>query len=263
MNGINQILLMGNVTVDPELKIINETTRVCKFNLAVGESYNDKNGQKVESAEFFSIEAWNVQADLISKYVKKGNPLIVQGKIKTDVYDDKDGKKVYRTKVKMESMNFVPTAKPQDGQQNNVPNNNGVPANGYPNNNGAPVNNYPVNNGAPVNNYPNNNGAPVNNYPVNNGVPANGYPNNNGAPVNNYPVNNGVPANGYPNNNGAPVNNYPVNPNGNNNYPPVNAPANGFVNPTPVSQAQQHTNNYTNQVTSEQFSQMNNDELPF
>ncbi len=122
MNGINQVLLFGTVGSDPETRIINENMRVSAFRLATNENFTDKTGVKKEITEWHNIEAWGQISDLVANYIKKGTHIIVQGKLKTDSYDDKNnpGKKVYRAKVVMESVNFIPNGKKpeeQNGQQ--------------------------------------------------------------------------------------------------------------------------------------------------
>ena len=110
MNGINEVLLLGTVGSDPETKILNENARVSSFRLATNENFTSKDGTKKENTEWHNVEAWNLLADTIGNYVKKGSHIIVRGKIKTESFDDKDvpGKKVYRTKIVMDTLHFLP-----------------------------------------------------------------------------------------------------------------------------------------------------------
>ena len=125
MNGLNKVMLIGTVGSDPETKIINENLRVTSFRIVTNETFLDKaTGTKKENAEWHNVEAWNSLSDTVSMYFKKGTNVYVEGKIKTDVYDDKDGKKVYRTKISMESFLFTgnkKTDEQQPGQTQQAP----------------------------------------------------------------------------------------------------------------------------------------------
>jgi len=118
MNGINEVLLLGTVGSDPETKILNENSRVSTFRLATNETYTDKAGVKKELTEWHNIEAWNYNSDTISNYVRKGTHIVVRGKIKTESYEDKEvaGRKIYRTKIVMDNVLFLPGNKKPNGQ---------------------------------------------------------------------------------------------------------------------------------------------------
>lgn len=122
MNGINEVLLLGTVGSDPETKIFNENSRVSTFRLATNETYTGKDGVKKEVTEWHSVEAWNFLSDTIANYVRKGNHIIVRGKIKTDTYDDKEiaGRKLSRTKIVMDNIHFLPGNKRPEGQNGQV-----------------------------------------------------------------------------------------------------------------------------------------------
>jgi len=128
MNGINEVLLFGTVGSDPETKILNENSRVSTFRLATSETYTDKNGEKKEVTEWHNIEAWGYLSNTISSYLKKGNHVILKGKLKTDSYDDinSPGKKIYRAKVVVNQINLLPKqySRNEQGtdQQNQTPN---------------------------------------------------------------------------------------------------------------------------------------------
>ena len=133
MNGINEVLLLGTVGNDPETKILNENSRVSTFRLATNENYTDKSGVKKESTEWHNVEAWNYLSDTIANYVKKGTHIIIRGKIKTESYDDNQvaGRKVYRTKIVMDNLHFLPNGKKPEGQNGQVATQTGqIPQNG-------------------------------------------------------------------------------------------------------------------------------------
>ena len=118
MNGINDVLLLGTVGADPEIKVFNESSRVSTFRMATNENYTDKAGVKKEITEWHNIEAWGLLADTIATYVKKGTHILVRGKIKTENYDDKEvpGRKLYKAKVVIGELHFMPTNKKVEEQ---------------------------------------------------------------------------------------------------------------------------------------------------
>lgn len=94
---MNNVILIGRLTSDPELKQ-NEKYTQCKFTLAVN--------RLKEGADFISCIAWNKQAELISKYLHKGNQVAIEGRIQTGSYE-KDGVKHYTTDVIVQNLNFI------------------------------------------------------------------------------------------------------------------------------------------------------------
>ena len=94
---MNNVVLIGRLTSDPELKQ-NEKYTQCKFTLAVN--------RLKEGADFISCIAWNKQAELINKYLHKGNQVAIEGRIQTGSYE-KDGVKHYTTDVIVQSLNFI------------------------------------------------------------------------------------------------------------------------------------------------------------
>lgn len=99
MAGVNKVILLGNLGKDPEIRVIEGGRKVASFPLATTESYKDKDGNRVENTEWHNVQFWGAQADVIEKYVKKGNPIYVEGKIRSRSYDDKDGIKRYITEI--------------------------------------------------------------------------------------------------------------------------------------------------------------------
>jgi len=107
MPNFNKVLLMGNLTRDPELRSTPSGTAVCQFGLAVNRIYNNSNGERQEETTFVDIEAWGRQAETISKYVTKGNPLFVEGRLKLDSWENKEGEKRNKMKVVLENMQLI------------------------------------------------------------------------------------------------------------------------------------------------------------
>lgn len=113
---MNRVELVGRITSEPELRYSTgeNATATCRFNVAVQRSYKNKDG--VYEADFPSCVAFRSQAEFISKYFHKGDPIEVTGHIQTGSYTNRDGVKVYTTDVFVDSVSFVPSAK--SGQAN-------------------------------------------------------------------------------------------------------------------------------------------------
>jgi single-strand DNA-binding protein len=115
---INKVVLYGNLTKDPELKSLPSGIHVNSFSLATNRTTKDASGAKKDIAEYHNIVAFGKQAEVIHQYVKKGNPLYVEGRIQTRSWDGQDGKKNYRTEIVLESFQFGPSSKSGAGTSN-------------------------------------------------------------------------------------------------------------------------------------------------
>src|SRR6185503_648952 len=98
-DGLNRVMLFGNLGADPELKMTSGGQAVLKMRLATTESYLDRNKQRQEKTEWHSVVLWGKRAEALSKFLTKGSRLFVEGGLRTSSYDDKDGNKRYRTEV--------------------------------------------------------------------------------------------------------------------------------------------------------------------
>ena len=108
MASLNKVILIGNLTRDPELRYLPNNTAVVSFSLAVNESYKDKDGNRVERADFIDCEAFAKTAENISKFFTKGRPIFVEGRLRLDQWDDKaTGQKRSKLKVIAENFQFV------------------------------------------------------------------------------------------------------------------------------------------------------------
>ncbi|MGE3312100.1 MAG: single-stranded DNA-binding protein [Limisphaerales bacterium] len=108
MASFNKVILLGNLTRDPELRYTPKGQAVARLGLAVNRSYKTESGETKEEVTFIDIDAWGKQAELIGQYLKKGNPIFVEGRLKLDQWDDKTtGQKVSKLKVVMEGFQFV------------------------------------------------------------------------------------------------------------------------------------------------------------
>jgi single-strand DNA-binding protein len=126
---------MGHLGQDPELRHTGSGTAVCNFAIATNERWRDKQGNQQERTEWHQIVVWGAQAEATAKWRKKGDPILLEGKLKTDKWTDKDtGKDRYSTKVVAESVKFLNRkgdsdsgGSYQDHSQNNSRNNSNRP----------------------------------------------------------------------------------------------------------------------------------------
>jgi single stranded DNA-binding protein (ssb) len=96
--SLNKVMLIGNVGKDPDIRSANGTP-VASFPLATTEVFSSKNGQRQEHTEWHNIVVWRRLAEVVEKYVKKGTPLFIEGRIRSRSYEGKDGVKRYITEI--------------------------------------------------------------------------------------------------------------------------------------------------------------------
>jgi single-strand DNA-binding protein len=104
---VNKVILIGNVGVDPEVKYLENNTAVCNLRLATSETYRNKNGEKVTNTEWHNVVLWRRLAEIAEKYVRKGSPLYIEGKIRTRSWDDKDGNRRYTTEIFADNLQLL------------------------------------------------------------------------------------------------------------------------------------------------------------
>ena len=108
MASLNKVLLIGNLTQDPELRRIPSGTAVSTLRLAVSESFQNKSGERVERTVFLDVDVWDRQAENCQQYLAKGSPVFVEGRLQMDQWDDKEtGQKRSRLKVRADRVQFL------------------------------------------------------------------------------------------------------------------------------------------------------------
>jgi single-strand DNA-binding protein len=108
MASFNKVILAGNLTRDPELRYTPKGTAVVRITLAVNRTYTGENGERKEEVSFVDVDAWGKQAEVISKYMKKGRPFLVEGRLKQDTWEDKNThQKQSKLKVVLEGFTFI------------------------------------------------------------------------------------------------------------------------------------------------------------
>jgi single-strand DNA-binding protein len=111
MHSMNQVFLMGNLTRDPEMRTIPSGTTVTDMGLAVSDHYKDKDGKLVERTTFADIVAWGRQAETCANYLKKGSPVMVEGKLQLDQWETDSGEKRSKLRIRASRVQFLGTGK--------------------------------------------------------------------------------------------------------------------------------------------------------
>ncbi len=107
MASFNKVILMGNLTRDPELRVTANGINICKFGLATTRHYTTQSGEKREETAFVDIDCFGRQAEIVSKYFNKGKPILVEGRLKFDQWETKTGEKRSKLSVTLESFQFI------------------------------------------------------------------------------------------------------------------------------------------------------------
>ena len=104
MASLNKVLLIGNLTRDPELRYTPSGTAVADLSIAINRKYTTASGEKKEETCFVDVTLWARRAEVASQYLKKGSPLFVEGRLHLDKWENNEGQK--RSKLKVVAQNF-------------------------------------------------------------------------------------------------------------------------------------------------------------
>jgi single-strand DNA-binding protein len=122
MASFNRVILAGNLTRDPELRYTPKGSAVAGFGLAVNRTWKSESGESKEEVSFIDIEAWGRQAEVIAQYMRKGRPLLVEGRLKQDTWEDKNThQKQSKLKVVLETFSFIDSKGPDSGGSSDAP----------------------------------------------------------------------------------------------------------------------------------------------
>ena len=121
--SVNKVILIGNLGKDPEVRRLESGVTVASFPLATSESYKDRNsGERITKTEWHNIVLWRGLAEVAEKYLKKGNPVYIEGKLQTRSWEDQDKNMRYITEIVADQMTML-------GSRSD--NNNGAENTGY------------------------------------------------------------------------------------------------------------------------------------
>jgi single-strand DNA-binding protein len=128
MASVNKVILVGNLGRDPEVRYMPNAEAVCNFSIATTDSWKDKNGEKKEKTEWHNIVMYRVLADIAGKYLKKGSPVYIEGRLQTRKWE-KDGVTRYSTEIIGDKMQMLGTkGESQDNESPEKPTNPAAPA---------------------------------------------------------------------------------------------------------------------------------------
>lgn len=105
--GLNKVILIGNLGTDPEVRYTQSNQAVGKFRLATTENYTDRNKNQQSRTEWHSVVAWGRTAETVGRFLRKGRQVYVEGRIQTRQWEDKDGNKRYTTEVVAQRVLFL------------------------------------------------------------------------------------------------------------------------------------------------------------
>src|SRR5215467_14021315 len=121
MANLNRVLLIGNLTRDPEVRYTPKGTAVADIGIAVNRIYSGDDGEKKEETTFVDVTLWSRQAEIAGQYLKKGRPVFIEGRLQLDTWDDKQtGQKRTRLRVVGESMQLLGGRAPGAGATGEV-----------------------------------------------------------------------------------------------------------------------------------------------
>lgn len=123
--GFNKVLIMGNLARDPEIRYTASKQAVAKLTVAVGHQYKGKNGEVVDQTDFIPVVVWGSQAENCERYLRKGRPVLVEGRLQVRNYETKEGEKRYVTEVVSQGVIFLGGRRDDEGSPAPFPRQNG------------------------------------------------------------------------------------------------------------------------------------------
>ena len=118
MSSLNKVMLMGNLTRDPELKTVNGKSSVVEIGLAINRTIKSDNGESREEVTFVDVTVWGRTAENVAKYLKKGSSALVEGRLQFDSWQDKaTGQNRSKLRVVADSVQFLSSPKDAGGEQ--------------------------------------------------------------------------------------------------------------------------------------------------
>lgn len=131
MAGLNKVMLIGNVGGDPEIRTLPSGSKVANFSLATSESYTDRTGQKQTQTEWHRIEMWDGLAGIAEQYVRKGDPVYIEGKIRNEKWTDQNGVERSGVRIRGLSMQMLGSRSGGDNSSYGSSDNNSGSSNDY------------------------------------------------------------------------------------------------------------------------------------
>ncbi|MCZ4408584.1 single-stranded DNA-binding protein [Cryomorphaceae bacterium 1068] len=107
MAGVNKVIILGNLGMDPEVRTLESGAKLARLRIATSESYTNREGQKVENTEWHSVTVWRQLADIAEKYLAKGRQVYIEGKLQTRSWKDPEGNDRYATEIVGERLQLI------------------------------------------------------------------------------------------------------------------------------------------------------------
>jgi len=122
MASFNRVILAGNLTRDPELRYTSKGLAISKLGLAINRTWKNEAGETKEEVTFVDVDSFGRQAEVVAQYFKKGRPILIEGRLRLDQWDDKQtGQKQSKLKVVLESFSFLDSKGSGDGVPSEPP----------------------------------------------------------------------------------------------------------------------------------------------
>lgn len=117
MANLNKVMLIARLTRDPELRYTANNTAVCNLSVAVNHSWKNQSGEKQEEVTYVDCTAWGRTADAVNQYCHKGDPLYVEGRLRLEQWQDKEGQNRSKLGVVVDRVEFLGSKRQDEGQQ--------------------------------------------------------------------------------------------------------------------------------------------------
>jgi single-strand DNA-binding protein len=121
MASLNKVLLIGNLTRDPDVKMMTNGRPVCNFGLALNRSYKDSEGNRKDETTFVDVECFGPRAEAVGRFFTKGRAIFVEGRLKLDQWESKEGEKRSAIRVVLDNFEFVDSRQDSQTQTNQSP----------------------------------------------------------------------------------------------------------------------------------------------
>jgi len=119
--NLNKAFILGRVTQDPRVRSLPSGQLVANFGIATNRFFYTSDKQKMERTEFHNIVAFNRPAEIVQQYLKQGSLVLVEGRLQTRSWDDKEGTRKYRTEIIVENLQLGPKSQTRSSQEKEVP----------------------------------------------------------------------------------------------------------------------------------------------
>lgn len=131
MSGLNKVMVIGNIGMDPELKYTQSGQAILRMRMAVNESWKDRDGQKQERTEWATVIMWGKRAEGLAPHLGKGDRVYIEGRMQTRDWEDKDGNRRTTTEIVAHELLFL-GGKRGDGQRSAQSQQRSAPADDFP-----------------------------------------------------------------------------------------------------------------------------------